>query len=211
VTTLPDQKIISVIDDYYSDKIRTHGATPRGVDWNGEAGQRLRYEQLARLLPASGFSICDLGCGYGGFYDFLTETRVDFQYVGVDVSAEMVLEAERLHERPNCRFIRSDRPDAPMDFVIASGIFNVRQGIEEADWRRFVFDCIERMDALSTRGFAFNCLTSYSDRERMRDHLFYAEPSEMLSSAMGYSRHVALFHDYGLYEFTIIVRKDVQA
>lgn len=208
MTPIADETIITTIDDYYSDKIRTHGATPQGVDWNGETGQRLRYEQLARLLPASNFSICDLGCGYGGLYDFLAETRSDFHYIGVDVSAEMIAEADRLHPQDNCRFIRADRPDTPVDFVIASGIFNVRQAIGDCDWRRFVTDCITRMHAMSTRGFAFNCLTSHSDRDRMRDYLFYADPSEMLALALGLSRHVSLQHDYGLYEFTIIARKE---
>ncbi|MEJ7745171.1 MAG: methyltransferase [Luteimonas sp.] len=210
MTNAPSDKFVSTIDEYYSDKIRTYGATPQGVDWNGEASQRLRYEQIARVLPASTFSVCDLGCGYGAFYDYLVEERADFRYLGVDVSAEMVREAERLHQKDNCRFIRADRPDSNVDFVVASGIFNVRPGISDAEWRPFVFEGIDRMNAMSTRGFAFNCLTSHSDSERMRDYLFYADPSEMLVRCLGLSRRVALLHDYGLYEFTVIVHKETK-
>ena len=42
----------------------------------------------------------------------------------------------------------------------------------------------------------------------MRGHLYYADPASVFDLCMRrYSRHVALLHDYGLYEFTILVRK----
>jgi hypothetical protein len=48
----------------------------------------------------------------------------------------------------------------------------------------------------------------YSDPERMRAHLYYADPCRLFDHCKRrYSRHVALLHDYGLYEFTILVRK----
>jgi hypothetical protein len=50
-------------------------------------------------------------------------------------------------------------------------------------------------------------LTSYSDPGRMRPDLYYGDPREYFDLCKRkYSRHVALLHDYGLYEFTIIVR-----
>ncbi|MFX7953370.1 class I SAM-dependent methyltransferase, partial [Acinetobacter baumannii] len=58
-------------------------------------------------------------------------------------------------------------------------------------------------------GFSFNCLTSYSDEDRKRDYLYYADPCQLFDLCKRrYSRQVALLHDYGLYEFTILVRKD---
>ena len=57
-------------------------------------------------------------------------------------------------------------------------------------------------------GFAFNCLTSYSDAHKMRDYLYYADPCALFDLCKRrYSRYVALLHDYKLYEFTILVRK----
>jgi hypothetical protein len=57
------------------------------------------------------------------------------------------------------------------------------------------------------RGFAFNALSLASDPQRRRDDLFYADPSETLAHClMRFGRNVALLHDYGLYEFTVIVR-----
>ena len=48
--------------------------------------------------------------------------------------------------------------------------------------------------------------------ERMKDYLFYADPGELFDHCKRrYSRWVALLHDYGLYEFTILVRKEAAA
>ena len=42
----------------------------------------------------------------------------------------------------------------------------------------------------------------------MRPDLYYPDPGAVFDRCMRrYSRHVALLHDYGLYEFTILVRK----
>ena len=61
--------------------------------------------------------------------------------------------------------------------------------------------------SLGTKGFAFNMLTSYSDADKMRDDLYYGDPCELFDHCKrSYSRNVALLHDYGLYEFTMLVR-----
>ncbi len=203
-----DNTVVQTIDQYYSDKIRQHGPTPQGVDWNGEDSQTLRYDQLLKLLPEQDFSICDLGCGYGGLLDHLARRRSNFRYTGVDISAEMVSEAQRLHVDERCRFVRASAPPQPVDYVVASGIFNVRPGISDETWCGFVLDRIADMDATSRHGFAFNCLTSRSDPDRRRDYLHYADPAHLLTHCLAISRHVALLHDYGLYEFTILVHKE---
>ena len=67
---------------------------------------------------------------------------------------------------------------------------------------------LDRLNALSARGFAFNMLTKYSDAERMRSDLYYADPCFLFDYCKKrYARRVSLLHDYPLYEFTMIVRK----
>jgi hypothetical protein len=65
------------------------------------------------------------------------------------------------------------------------------------------------MNSLSRAGFAFNALTKYSDAEFMRPDLYYADPLFLFDHCKcRYSKFVALLHDYPLYEFTILVRKE---
>ena len=105
-------------------------------------------------------------------------------------------------------FVVAAKPAETADYGIASGIFNVRLRRNDAEWRDYLEDTLDGLDLTSRRGFAFNCLTSYSDADKMRDYLYYADPCTLFDLCKRrYSRYVALLHDYGLYEFTILVRK----
>jgi hypothetical protein len=109
---------------------------------------------------------------------------------------------------PGARFVEGARPPSAADYSIASGIFNVRLQRSDAEWLAYILATLDDLDRASTKGFAFNCLTSYSDADRMRDYLYYADPCRIFDHCKRrYSRDVALLHDYGLYEFTILVRK----
>jgi hypothetical protein len=92
--------------------------------------------------------------------------------------------------------------------VIASGVFNVKMSTTASDWKEYIFSTLKDMDSLALKGLAFNCLTAYSDQDRMRSDLYYAQPEEIFSFCMkNFGRKVSLLHDYPLYEFTIVVRK----
>jgi hypothetical protein len=121
----------------------------------------------------------------------------------------MIRSAERRYQGiAHARFVVSSKPDGVADYGVASGIFNVRLGRSDAEWRAYVEATLDALDRTSRLGFAFNCLTSYSDAEKMRDYLYYADPCALFDLCKRrYSRNVALLHDYGLYEFTVLVRK----
>jgi len=201
---------LSAVAAYYSAKLAQHGATAQGVDWNGEEGQTRRFEQLCGIVGPSGrFSVNDLGCGYGALYDYLAGRYDDFSYSGFDISESMIQAAEQAHRcRAGARFAIASAPDQMADYGMASGIFNVRLDRSDAEWRAYVEATLDVLDRTSRLGFAFNCLTSYSDADKMRDYLYYADPRSLFDHCMRrYRRNVALLHDYGLYEFTILVRK----
>lgn len=203
-------ELLQEVATYYADKLAQHGQTPQGVDWNGEPGQVLRFEQLAKVVAATGpVSVNDLGCGYGALFEYLRPRHAQLAYLGIDVSAEMVEAARQRHgQDPAASFLQGAVPHQPADYGIASGIFNVRLGRSDAEWQAYLEQTLEVLDATSRRGFAFNCLTSYSDAHKMRDHLYYADPGRLFDLCKRrFSRNVALLHDYDLYEFTLIVRK----
>ena len=203
--------LLSAVAAYYAGKLAAHGTTPAGVDWNGEAGQVLRFAQLARILPpaSEGYSVNDLGCGYGALLDFLVPATAQLEYEGIDVSAPMISAARIRHAgHPIASFHVGSEPTAIRDFSMASGIFSVRLDTPDGPWLDYIKNTLDILDKYSAKGFAFNCLTSYSDRDRMRPDLYYADPLLLFDHCKRrYSRNVALLHDYDLYEFTILVRK----
>lgn len=202
--------LLNEISNYYSEKLAEHGESPQGVDWNGQESQTLRFEQLYKVIDTSThFSVNDLGCGYGAFYDFLKQQSQLFSYTGVDVSEDMVRAAkQRYSDKDSAHFIFAREPDKIADYGIASGIFNVRLNRTDKEWLSYLETTLDTLDRTSRSGFSFNCLTSYSDAEKMKDYLYYANPSELFDFCKcHYSRNVALLHDYDLYEFTILVKK----
>lgn len=203
------QTILAHVADYYSDKVIAHGETPQGVDWNSEAGQVLRFQQLTKVIDLSSFSINDLGCGYGALVPYLDQSFGDYTYLGVDVSAEMVEAGQRRYaQHSRVRFVCASEPDTQADFGLASGIFNVRLNYSPDEWLAYILSVLDVLDRTSCRGFSFNCLTSYSDEHRKRNDLFYADPAFLFDLCKRrYAPNIALLHDYGLYEFTILVRK----
>jgi len=197
------------VAQYYGEKLARHGATANGVDWKDEGSQELRFAQLARIIdPAATQSIVDVGCGYGAMLGYLRRQGYLGRYTGTDLAPDMIAAAEKLHGAdPKAAFLCTADVPAGHDVVIASGIFNVRLGFAAADWQGYIEKSIQSFAQQAKQGFAFNCLTSYSDKDRQRVDLFYADPCYFFDLCKrSYSRNVALLHDYDLYEFTMLVR-----
>jgi SAM-dependent methyltransferase len=195
--------------DYYETKLRAHGSTPAGVDWNSLESQELRFAQLAYLWRGDvEASLLDYGCGYGALAEYVRARGHRGRYVGFDVSEAMAEAARgRLAALPDCRVTARRQDLTPADYAVASGVFNVKQEASDESWREYVWDIVSDLASLGTRGFAFNALTSYADPEKRRADLFYADPLDLFDRCKRtYSRFVTVLHDYPLYEFTLIVR-----
>ena len=72
---MADISIRERVADYYSEKVRQHGETARGVDWNSTESQTTRFDELLGIVPSEDleYSILDYGCGYGAIIEMLTE------------------------------------------------------------------------------------------------------------------------------------------
>ena len=171
----------------------------------------MRFRQLLKLVDRSApFAINDFGCGYGALAEHLRNEGGAFEYCGFDISAEMISKAEAAHRKASgITFVNSEAGLPVADYTVASGIFNVKLDTPPSEWERYILATLATINKLSKKGFAFNVLTKYSDTEFMRSNLYYADPLFYFDYCKAkFSRLVALLHDYPLYEFTIIVRKD---
>jgi SAM-dependent methyltransferase len=205
----PHEDILKRVNAYYTDKVTTHGPVHRGVDWNSTESQHLRFDQVLKVCTGdTPFSLNDYGCGYGALALYLREKKAAFTYNGFDISEAMIAQAKQLLiDDPACIFYSAPDRLTLADYTVASGIFNVKMQVEVEHWKNYIEDTIATLAAHSTRGFAFNMLTAYSDADRMRPDLYYGDPLYYFDLCRRkYSRNVALLHDYNLYEFTLIVR-----
>jgi len=202
------------LNEYFTGKLETFGTTAKGVDYNGEQAQQIRFAELVKIIePSRSFSIIDYGCGYGAMFEFLQNKGWQFEYYGVDLIEKMVAAGrEKYKDFPNAHFTTREQELPLADYLVAAGIFNIKLEAAYDEWQEFVCKTLGRMNALCARGFSFNMLTKYSDADRMaqRPDLFYGDPLFFFDLCKrNFSRNVALLHDYGLYDFTILVRKDM--
>jgi SAM-dependent methyltransferase len=196
-------------DQYYSQRIRQHGATPAGVDWNGATSQNLRFEQFHQLWRKErSFSLNDLGCGYAALYGYLRQRHFNLDYYGIDLSAEMIEAARKRYGEPKgFNLVHGRQPSVKADYTVASGLFNTRGDIDSAAWYEYMLATVRMMASFSTRGFAFNVLSLHSDEEKRQPHLFYADPAALVSFCWQNGwRKLHLAQDSGLWEFTLSVR-----
>ena len=197
------------INSYYTKKIITHGTTPKGVDWNSEQSQILRFKQLSKIIKKDNFTIADIGCGYGKYVEYLQNNFQNFDYTGYDLSQEMIQNANKDYKDMNFMHIKNMSDIVVSDYSIASGIFSVKMKHSNSEWLAYILKTLAKINEKTTNGFSFNMLTKYSEKEFMKDNLYYADPLFIFDYCKkNFAKNIRLMHDYDLYEFTILVKKD---
>jgi len=198
------------VKSYFDQRIREHGASPRGVDWNSEASQKLRFDQLLKVVEVPRFSILDYGCGYVALADYLVEKGYEAEYYDFDILENTIELARQVHAgKPQRVFFSEKAKLAEVDYLVARGIFNVRGNNPFDTWTGYVVGLLKQFNSLSRKGFSSNFLTKYSDADRMRPDLYYGDPCFLFDYCKRhFSKNIVLLHDYNLYDFTLIERKD---
>jgi SAM-dependent methyltransferase len=201
------------LENYYQNNLSKHGSNAQGVGWKNEEAQRIRFDQLLKVIHSqNGFSINDVGCGVGDFSAYLKGKFSDTKYFGYDLMPQMIEKAkEKYSEDESVRFyevgLLSEMKLA--DYSVASGIFNLKFDQAESQWNEYIIETISILNDKSIMGFSFNSLTKYSDKEFMKPELYYTDPLWLFDYCkINFAKNVALLHDYGQYDFTILVKKE---
>lgn len=198
------------VEELYSENIRKFGIDSRSVGWNSEDSQTMRFENLMKVVdnPSTGFSVNEVGCGYGELLKFMNSREMNVShFYGYDISKEMIeAAAEYLKDETDHTLFHSSELTSEADYTITSGIFNVMFDTEKASWEDYIKDTLKQMYAHSKKGISFNLLTKYVDWEAK--DLYYADPTYFFDFCKTeLSRYVTLIHDYPLYEWTILVKR----
>ena len=196
---------------YYESLLEQHGAVASGVGWNSDLAQVERFVHLCEILPLedAAVSVLDFGSGFGALAEFLAARRKQFTYVGYDASQRMIDSARARFDDPRVRFESDWQMVPPCQYGVASGVFNVRGEWSDARWWNYIQETLHSLHDRVTSGWSANFLTCHSDPGLMRPELYYADPMLLFDWChRNLSRFVAIHHDYPLYDFTILVRKN---
>jgi SAM-dependent methyltransferase len=194
---------------YYSEKLKQHGATARGVDWPSAASQYLRFVQLLKLCDFSRpFSINDFGCGYGALLEYFAyrHPEVAIRYHGIDISPSMIEAAQRRwkHHTPATFSIGSQCREAA-DYSLASGVFNIKLHWPVEEWEIYVKSILTNLRANSRRGFSVNFMLPLEEPSDEQS-LYRTTPDRWIDFLKELDCSAEQISDYGLREFTLLAR-----
>jgi SAM-dependent methyltransferase len=154
--------------------------------------------------------VADFGCGTGALFDRLaarTEPPPLGGYTGYDLVPAMVETARERHTDPRARFEVGSAVTEDHDYVLASGAFTVRPGIDDDAWEAHLHEVIAGLWARARRGIAFNLMIRTP--KPAQPHVYTGDPegwavwcSQNLPGA-----RVALRMGPPLDDFTVLVRR----
>lgn len=189
----------------YNGRLKEFGHDVRTVGWRSQADQHLRFEVLCRRLELRGKHIMDIGCGLGDFVPWAEERfGVDFDYTGIDLSEGLINTARKRFAGPRRRFelgtLTADRSIQGFDIAILSGTFTFKT----ADNIAVAHKVLANAWMTASEAVCANFMSSHVDS--MLSKNFHFKPEDVLALALSMTRHVALYHDYNLWEFTVQLR-----
>ena len=202
-------KVSSRLRGHYSETFAKYGPNSAGVDWGDDRLKAaLRYKNmLAVIKPEQPKKpkLLDVGCGYGGLLQYAHQEGIALDYLGIDVSQNMVDWANDNLGHDAC-FTVGDvleiEQEQAFDYVVCNGILTQKLDIPRQEMDEFAKRLIHKMFNLSEVGVAFNIMTDKVNF--FSDKLYYRNPSELLSWCMTeLTAHIRLDHSYPLYEFTV--------
>ena len=180
------------------------GYDPRTLGWT-KGRHRLRYEILLEPWSYETASVLDVGCGFGDMYAYCQDTgRAHWRYTGIDIVPALINEGRQRYPQADLRLHDMDRDGMPgkHDVIVASGVFSFRI----KDNLAYIERCCERFAKAARRGFAVNFMSPVADIRY--DHLYYADPGEIMKIAARLSKRICLRHDYMPFEYTLQVHID---
>ena len=206
-------KIIQDQINTYRDNFLGNKESSLGTFQNDRVTQYMRFENIIKPFKDvlnENVSFHDFGCGCCDMYDYMLKNNIKSKYSGTEIIQEMIDHARQKFpgiELLNRDVLKENVTDK-YDIVVFSGGLYLPGNIEHNEWRKFVFDIINKMWDMSRIGISFNLLTTYSTYKN--DNLFYIDPKEMFDYCLtNFSRFVSINHSYPLYEWTInVLRKE---
>jgi len=166
-----------------------------------------RFQKILELGDFNNKSLLDIGCGIGGFYDFLIEKGIRCDYTGFDINPHMIDSAKQKHQEIKEQFLVFDiieqHLDRSFDFVISNGPLNLQFGSNLN--MEMTLKLLREMYRLSNIGLVLTMTSSLT--RKPNNETFYYNPSEILRDTMTFCTNTRLDHTYLPHDFAIFCYK----
>jgi SAM-dependent methyltransferase len=153
--------------------------------------------------------ISDIGCGYGGFSEFLNKTypNLRYNYIGYDIADKLVEYCKTNITDENLEFRLGSNLHAPCDFCVISGTFNYAPGVSVDTWRDFMRNELLTSFKYVREKLIFNLMISDSPKIS-KSNIFYENLEDFLSFCNNYLGRTSVYeHKLLKHEKTFCVEK----
>ena len=209
-------EISSKLQAHYAGCFANHGPTVQGVDWGSDAERHLASQRRMLAVMRHGEagtptrpSLLDVGCGYGNLYELARELKVEVDYHGIDLCADMVTAARTRHPAAGWHvgdLLGFAKPRS-FDYLVSNGVLTQKLDVSFPDMDRYARSLVRAMFDACRCGIAFNVMTTRVNFTQ--SHLYYKNPVELLGWCMEeITPCVRLDHGYRAYDYTLYLYRD---
>ena len=208
---MSSDKIIQDQINTYRDNFLVNKDSSLGTFQNDRVTQYMRFERIIKPFKDilnEQILFHDFGCGCCDMYEYMLQNEIKTKYSGTEIIQEMIDYAQQKFPDINLynRDVLKENVTDKYHIVVFSGGLYLPGNIPQEEWRKFVFEIINKMWEMSTVGISFNLLSTYSTYKN--GNLFYIDPNEMFDyCCKNFSRFVSIDQSYPLYEWTISIFK----
>ena len=200
------------ISNIYNKRFDIYNNTPKGVFWNSKLSQDLRLniilDKILNISKNNGFSLADIGCGYGRLYEIIKERNLDqkIQYYGFDINHNLINFCKNNKNFENVRFAINTFPYKSTDYIIMSGTYNLTPTNNIFLWEDYMVRNLKNNWKLVKKAMIFNCLVR--EKKEINKALYYTELSWIKSTCENNFGKIQIFKNQLLKDdITIVIKK----
>lgn len=202
---------------HYENCLKQHGPNSKGMDWPNPDDLNKRFRVLTDLVfnfsdkKNEKLDLTDLGCGVGLLVDYLTENNLMdlVNYNGIDISPVMIeFASQRLQQyKFEVRdILKKKLKENCTDYIIMNGVFTEKRELSHDQMFDFFTQMITETYKCVRKGIAFNVMSTNVDWQR--NDLFHLGLDQLTGFVTNkLTRNIIIRMDYGLYEYTVYLKK----
>lgn len=204
-----NDKYKAVVDrniEYFNGMVEEFKDEHRAVA-QSEISHLKRFEKMLELGDFTGKSVLDVGCGIGGFYEFLKDKGIVCDYTGTEINPKMIEKAKERHPDIADRFLLFDIIEKKMarrfDWVLSVGPLNL-EFADDANMET-TLRLIKAMHDMARIGSAISMTSALTKKPSAGT--FYYDPLPLLSEIFTFCTNVRFDHTYLPHDFTLFLYK----
>ena len=190
----------------YDKSVTEHGDSYKSLLWPTYSHAAERYKVFSDLIGNG--SVLDYGCGCGDFFSFLQENNKNNIYFGVDANEKFIKICKNKFPKTKfetCNFDGSLSENKIFDFIIANGVFTVRNEITEHNMKKILITIMSNLFNYCNIGICVNF--KFTQPENKKENLFYISSCEIINIFNNFSDKNLILDNYDKYEYAICLYK----